>query len=150
VDLLDGEHLALKVGAAFQCLTTTDDGWPYVAMVSVGELLATDASSMRLAIWLHSTTARNLERDGRCALALVHAGVSYVIRCRVSLLSTLEQQDGPTLAVFKMTVADVLEDVAPYATLTSGVTYELLEPGPVIARWRRTIRSLRQVESCRP
>src|SRR5574341_805606 len=69
--LLDGERLETKIGVGFQCLTTTDDGWPYLALVGVGELLTTSSSSMRLAIWSDSTTARNLDRAGRCALALV-------------------------------------------------------------------------------
>jgi hypothetical protein len=144
VELLDGNELELKAGRAFQCLTGTDDGWPYVAMVSVGELLAVDASALRLAIWSNSSTVRNLDLDERCALALVHEGVSYVIRCEASIAGSLEQHDGPPLSIFVLSIVDVLEDVAPYATLTSGVTYELHEPEAVIARWERTIQALRE------
>ena len=143
VEFLDGERLEAKVGDAFHCITVSDDGWPYLALISVGELLATAPSKMRLAVWSTSTTAKNLDRDGRCALALVHAEISYVIRCLTSPAGSIDQLDGLPLSVFDLAVVDVLEDVAPYATLTSGVTYELHDPAAVVARWKRTIGLLR-------
>lgn len=130
-----------------QCLTVTEDGWPYVAMVSVGELVARSSSSLRLGIWATSTSARNLARDGRCTLALVHAAVSYAIRCRATAAGRLDLADGPALTVFDLTVADVLEDVAPYATLTSGITYTLHDPSAVMGRWRAVVRRLRDGEA---
>ena len=141
--LLDGGRLESKVGAAFECLSITDGGWPYAAMISVGELLATGQSSLRMAIWSTSTTARNLDRDRRCMLSLVHAGIGYQIRCEASPTRVVPQSDGPDLMVFDLSVVDVLEDQAPYATLSSGITYELHQPNEVLERWRRTIEALR-------
>jgi len=143
VEFLDGERLEAKVGDAFHCVTVSDDGWPYLALISVGELLATAPAKIRLAVWSTSTTTRNVDRDGRCALALVHAEISYVIHCLTSPAGSIDQLDGPPLSVFDLAVVEVLEDVAPYATLTSGVTYELHDPAAVVARWKRTIALLR-------
>ncbi|HEX3244011.1 MAG TPA: pyridoxamine 5'-phosphate oxidase family protein [Chloroflexota bacterium] len=142
--LLNGERLATKIGIAFQCITTTQDGWPYLALVSVGELLAVSPTRLRLAIWSGSTSDRNLEREQRCALALVHAHASYMIRCRASLSGSLDQTEGPGLSVFSLNVEDVLEDMAPYATLTSGVTYELHDRDAVVAGWRSVISRLKK------
>ena len=143
VEILDGERLETKVGDAIHCITVSDDGWPYLALISVGELLATAPSKMGLALWSTSTTAKNLDRAGRCALALVHAEIGYVIRCLTSPSGSIDQLDGPALSVFDLAVVDVLEDVAPYATVTSGVTYELHDTAAVMARWKRTIGLLR-------
>ena len=143
--LLDGRDLESKVGAAFVCLTATEAGWPYAAMVSVGELLATGKSTLRLAIWSQSTTAANLDRDGRCVLSLVHAGVSYQIRCEASAAGVIHWSDGPNLSVSELSVVDVLEDQAAYATLTSGISYKLHEPTVVLERWKDTIQVLREL-----
>jgi hypothetical protein len=131
------------MGAAFECLSVTEAGWPYSAMISVGELLAVGHSSLRLAIWSQSTTAHNLDRDRRCMLSLVHAGSGYQIRCEASPAGLVSQNDGPDLVVFDLLIVDVLEDQAPYATLSSGITYELHKPSEVLERWKRTIQSLR-------
>jgi hypothetical protein len=144
-ELLDGDRLEQKVGAAFECLTLTEAGWPYVAMVSVGELLASDPSSLRLAIWSGSTTARNLERQGRCVLSLVHRGVSYQVRCDAIGVGALAGHGGPDLTAFDLSIVEMLEDQAPYATLTSGITYQLHDPGAVVERWQRTIQALRDL-----
>jgi hypothetical protein len=142
-ELLDGQHVESNMGAAFECLSVTETGWPYVAMISVGELVATGQSSLRLAIWSTSTTTRNLGRDGRCVLSLVDAGIGYQIRCEAFPAGVASQNEGPDLAVFDLSVADVLEDHAPYATLTSGITYQLHQPNAVLERWKRTIEMLR-------
>ena len=142
-ELLDGQDLESKIGVAFECLSLTDSGWPYSAMISVGELLAVGHSSLRLAIWSQSTTARNLDRDRRCVLSLVHAGSGYQIRCEASPARLVSQNEGPDLVVFDLLVVDILEDQAPYATLSSGITYELHHPNEVLERWKRTIQMLR-------
>jgi hypothetical protein len=144
-ELLDGRHIASKMGTAFECLSATDAGWPYAAMVSIGELLAVGPSSMRLAIWSSSTTAGNLQRDRRCVLSLVHAGISFQIRCAAFPVGELSQNEEPDLAIFELSVVDILEDQASYATLTSGITYALHQPDAVLERWTRTIQTLRDI-----
>jgi hypothetical protein len=144
VEFLDGSALDIKVGEAFHCITVSADGWPYLALISVGELLVTEPSRMRLAVWATSTTTSNLQRAGRCTLALIHEQTSYAVRCLATPAGAISQPDGPPLSVFDLSIVDVLEDVAPYATLESGVRYELHDTEAVIARWERTISSLRR------
>jgi len=78
--LFDGQNLHSKVGETFLLLTTDTDGWPHMAMLSVGELLARDEHTLEAALWLHSTATRNLERTGRGVLAIVADGAGFYVR----------------------------------------------------------------------
>jgi hypothetical protein len=141
--LFDGSDLAAREGLTCLLVTTDELGWPHVAMLSVGELLATDASSLRAALWLHSSTSRNLVRDSRALLALVVDGRAYYARLSATRGDDLDLGADGRLASFALDVEDVLEDAADYATLTSGVTFRLHEPAAVVPRWQRTIDALR-------
>ena len=144
--LLDGRDLAGKIGLTFLLLTTDEQGWPHLAMLSVGELLATSERRLDAALWLHSTSARNLERDGRGLLALVSDGAGYSLRLHARRQADLDLGDDGRLAHFALEIDDVLEDAVAYATLTSGITFTLHQPDQVVARWQRTIDALSAAE----
>lgn len=147
VELLDGRRLNEKLGLVIQCCTVDAEGWPILAMISVGELLAVSARELRLAIWSHATTPRRLADRGRCTLALVHDGAGYLILSEARALGSLTVSEGQAPRAFGLTVRDVQRDVAPYATLTSGITYTLHDPGVVVARWEETLGRLRCIAS---
>jgi hypothetical protein len=144
-DLFAGTDLAARVGETFLLLTTGEDGWPHMAMLSVGELLLADASTLRAALWLHSTATRNLTREGRGVLALVHDGAGYYLRCQATRGPDLDLGEDGRLAYFDLGIEDVLEDAVNYAVLTSGMTFTLNNPEQVLARWQRTVDAMRQV-----
>lgn len=141
--LLSGEDLAAHEGPAFLLLSVTDQGWPHVAMVSVGELVAVGPGHLRVALYPDSTATRNLVRQGRGTIALVYVGAAYYIRCLAEVRREVELRDGSRLACFDLRVEDVLKDSAPYATLTSGVTFHLKDPSAVLPRWEEQVRALR-------
>lgn len=145
--LFDGHDLAGGVGLTFLLLTVDDEGWPRMAMLSVGEVLAAGPSTLRTALWLHSTATRNLTRDDRATLALVHAGAGYYLRCRARRGPDLDLGQDGRLAYFELNIEDVLEDAVTYAELTSGMTFRLHEPEQVLPRWERTIAALRAVSA---
>src|SRR5438105_4653245 len=64
-ELLDGSNLAEREGLTFLLLTNDEESWPQVAMLSVGEVVAVDSRTMRVGLWLHSGTSKNLSRSGR-------------------------------------------------------------------------------------
>jgi hypothetical protein len=142
VQLFDGRDLDRKVGETFLLLTTDEDGWPHMAMLSVGELLAANPGSVHAALWLHSTATRNLERDGRGLLAIVADGAGYYVRLKARRLPDLDVGEDGRLARFELSVEDVQEDRVDYARLTSGVRFELRDSAAVVARWERTIGAL--------
>ena len=145
--LLDGEELSGKEGAALLLLTVTEAGWPHVALLSVGELLAVDSDRLRAALWPASTATRNLTARQQATIAVVHESVAYYVRCRARRgadLALASSDDG--LAFFELELEDILEDVVPYASLTSGVTFQLEDPQQGLARWEERIAALRAAE----
>lgn len=144
LELLDGDDLPDKHGLTFLLLTVTEDGWPHVAMLSVGELLAVSPKRLRAALWPESTATRNLAASGRATIALVHGGAGYYLRCEARRGPDLELESSPAgLAFFELEIHDILEDTVPYATLTSGTTFVLADPGESMARWEDRITALR-------
>jgi hypothetical protein len=143
--LFAGTDLARGVGETFLLLTTGEDGWPHMAMLSVGELLLGDPSTLRAALWLHSTATRNLTRESRGLLALVQDGAGYYVRCVATRGPDLDLGEDGRLAYFELRIQDVLEDAVNYAVLTSGMTFTLNNPDQVLARWRRTVDAMRQI-----
>ena len=141
--LLDGSDLASREGLTFLLLTTDAAGWPHMAMLSVGELVAMDQRTLRAGLWLHSSTSNNLTRAGRAMLTLIADGNGYYVRLTAQRGPDLDLGAEGRLAYFVMQVEDVQEDSADYATLTSGVTFRLKQPEQVVPRWQHTVDALR-------
>jgi hypothetical protein len=141
--LLDGSDLSNREGLTFLLLTNDENGWPQVAMLSVGEVVAVDRRTLHAGLWLGSGTTRNLSRSGRATLMLVADGSGYYVRVSVRRGDDLDLGADGRLAYFVLHVVDVQEDSADYATLTSGVTFRLKQPDQVVPRWQHTIDSLR-------
>jgi hypothetical protein len=139
VALLDGDDLEARVGLTVELVTTGADGWPGVALLSAGEVLAMSDSQVRLALWPDSRTTANLTRTGRGVLAFVDGGAAFTVRLEASRRPDLP---GP-LAAFDGRVAGVRRDEVGYARLTSGITFDLPDEPAVVARWSKTIESLR-------
>jgi hypothetical protein len=148
--LLDGSELRGRAGQTFLLLTTDQAGWPHMAMLSVGEVVAIDARTLRAAVWLHSSTSNNLTRDGRGVLSFVVDGRAYTVRLTATRVADLDPGSDGQLAQFIFEVRDVREDTADYAQLISGVTFRLNEPDRVIPRWERTVAALLAAASSTP
>ena len=141
--LLDGSNLASREGLTFLLLTTDEAGWPHMAMLSVGELVAMDQHTLRAGLWLHSSTSKNLTQAGRAMLTLIADGNGYYVRLAAQRGPDLDLGAEGRLAYFEMQVEDVQEDSTDYATLTSGITFRLNQPEQVVPRWQRTVDALR-------
>ena len=143
--LLDGAAVTDQAGAnpTFLLVTTGAGGWPHIAMLSVGEILARGPDELRVALWLHSTTTRTLERARQALLAVVASPDAYYVRLSAARLADLDLGAQGRLACFALRVEDVLQDAADYAALTSGITFRLHQPEQVVPRWERTIDALR-------
>jgi flavin reductase (DIM6/NTAB) family NADH-FMN oxidoreductase RutF len=129
---------AETVGFTVLVITTDPAGWPALAMVSAGELAVVTPDRLALVLWPRSGAAANVTRSGRATLSFVTGGASYVLRAQARRLDDLPLSPDAQLACFVLTVAEATEDRAPYATLTSGVRFELSDPEATVARWRRT------------
>jgi hypothetical protein len=141
--LLDGTDLGHREGLTFLLLTSDEGGWPQVAMLSVGELVAIDARTLRAGLWLHSGTTKNLSRSRRATLTVVANGNGYYVRVSAQRGDDLDLGPEGRLAYFILHVTEVQEDSTDYATLTSGVTFRLKQPEQVVPRWQHTVHALR-------
>jgi hypothetical protein len=137
---LDGENLLTKM-QALRLSTVDADGWPHAALLSAGDMLALSGGRIRFAIFPRSGMAANLARDGRITMSLSLDGGMWELRMRARRL----QQATPEvpLACFEAQVVRVREHVAPYADVTTGITFVLHDPHLVLSRWQRQIAALR-------
>lgn len=139
--LLNGEKLAEKQHEAMMLLTVTEDQWPHIAMISVGEVAAASRNQLRLAIWPNTTTTANLIRTGKATLVAFFAGKAHYVRLSLQHLGALPKAKHERER-FLATVVSYREDVAKYATITSGVQIELNDATAVLQRWGETIEEL--------
>jgi len=142
VALLDGTDLPARAGLTLELITLGADGWPRVALLSVGEVLATGKDSLRLALWPGSRSTANLERSARALLAFVHDGAAHRVRLEARRAADLLVGTNAR-AVFDASVVSVARDEVPYARLRAGITHELVDPEDTLARWRATVAALR-------
>jgi hypothetical protein len=141
--LLDGDDIDRKVGETILLLTTSDRGWPHVAMLSVGEVFSPAPDRVRLALWSGTETGQNLRRCGRATLAVVVDGGGHYVELTVDPASTPVVVGDQILDRFEGGVVRVLSDEVGYARLTSGITFDLPDRDGVVTRWRATVDALR-------
>jgi hypothetical protein len=141
---LDGRRLEDRVGDTYLLLTTSEAGWPHVAMLSAGEVLAVGQGELRLGLWPGTRSAENLGRYGRGLLMAVLPPATYYVRLRTDAVGEVPVGDR-RLAVFGATVEDVLEDVVDYARVTQGIRFDLADPPRVVAHWAAAIAAMRSV-----
>lgn len=137
---LDGTELLTKT-QALRLSAVDADGWPHAAMLSAGDMLIIPTGQVRFAMFPQSSMTSHLARTGRVTITLaLDGGICELrLRCRRTEGSS---SDVP-LAFFEADVDSVRHHVAPYASVTSGVTFALHDPQAVLPRWQRQIAALR-------
>ncbi|MGQ3480992.1 pyridoxamine 5'-phosphate oxidase family protein [Paenibacillus sp. TY11] len=139
--LLDGKGLEHKQHEAMMLLTVTEDQWPHIAMISVGEVVALDEKNLRLALWPGTTTTGNMIRTGKATLAVFIGGKAHYVRLSLEHLPTLPGAKH-VRERFAAQVFAAREDSAQYADILTGVMVRLKEPESVINRWNETVAEL--------
>ena len=140
-ELLNGKELEEKQHEAMMLLTVSEENWPHVAMVSVGEIIAITRCELRLAIWPNTNTTKNIIRNGKATIVVVYNKKVYYIRLSLQKLPILAEAKHPRER-FICTVTSFREDEAKYADILSGIQINLKDPDNVIKRWRETIDEL--------
>jgi hypothetical protein len=141
--LLDSDDLASAEGFTMLLVTVSEDRWPHLAMLSVGEVVADGDESLRLALWPGSTATRNLTPGGHATLAAVVEGTSYALRLAATRAGEVSTPLAGELARFGARVEGATADEAPYAVLESGVRFRLKDPDETRARWAELRAALR-------
>ncbi len=119
---LNGEDITSKEGKAIIIVTVDEQGWAHPAVFSYYEIVAKSEGRIDIAVGKTSTTGKNLKRTGKITLLVTDAGVNYYIKgdareTRESLGAV------PFMSLFRVEVAQLLEDQEPGATITSGLTF---------------------------
>src|SRR5882757_4887427 len=76
----NGTDLETKLHVAAVLGTVDDAGWPYLAYLSVGEVLAHSSQRLSVALWPSSHSTANLQRVGRGAIHAVADGAIWEAR----------------------------------------------------------------------
>lgn len=143
VALLSGDDLESKVGQTFLLATAEPDGWPRMALLSAGEVVAVSPAELRLALYRGTRTTRALTSTGRALLVIVHEGSTYKIQLEAQ---SVPDVDAGSNAVFVADVASVDEDRVGYATVEHGIGFSLVDEKAVLELWRRTTELLKEIE----
>jgi flavin reductase (DIM6/NTAB) family NADH-FMN oxidoreductase RutF len=130
----DGTALESKVGTTALLVTASAAGRPHLAMLSAGELLATSDTSLHLALHRNSGTGRAVAETGQCLLSVVLEGVAYQLLLHARA-ADVDDPSAASTAYFRAEIEECKEERAPYARLTSGITFELVDPPSTLALW---------------
>jgi hypothetical protein len=136
----DGANLDGKLQVSATLATVDEDGWPHLAYLSAGEMLAHDSRRITFLLWSRSRSAANLIRVGRGALHAVADGAVWEAR-----LISRPRADADELSVFDAQVTEVRRHAAPYAETTQLIGFRLHDPAATLERWRRQIERMRAV-----
>jgi hypothetical protein len=142
MEMLAGQDLRAGSGLTFTLVVSGEDGWPSFALLSVGEVLAVDDTTVRLALWPGSGTTAALTASGKATMMIVGGDSVWYLH--------LAARRGPDLtapgmnrAYFECAVDEVLVDKVTYAKITSGISFELPDPEAVLGRWQETVDLVR-------
>ncbi len=143
LDFFSGEKLGEKMGQACVLVTQGADSYPHPCIVTPGELVAGDASTMRLALYAESSASRNLRARPEATLCHAQDGAGYYVKGDVEpFASDAPALDG--LAVFTFHPRHVLQDAEPGAQVTSGFRFtDDAGDATCLARWQPIVSALR-------
>ena len=120
---LNGQDVEVYEGKIIPIFTLDELGWPHPALLSYYEVVAKNSTTLDIALWKNSSTARNLRQTNRITFLLTDKGVNYYLKGSVKELQT-EIPGIPLQSRFRVTVEQLLEDQEPNAEITSGLTYQ--------------------------
>ncbi|MGQ8871665.1 pyridoxamine 5'-phosphate oxidase family protein [Paenibacillus sp. TSA_86.1] len=143
MEWFNGSNLESKQHEALQLLTVTDAQWPHLAMISMGEVIAVSPSCLRLALWQGTQTSMNMMETGKATLIAVQGQRLLHVRLEVRLLPELAEAVHPRDR-YECAILQLRIDQAPYAEITSGITFQLKDQIGALARWTETIEDLKK------
>jgi hypothetical protein len=148
--ILDGTDPEAHVGVTIALATPDPSGWPLIALLSTGEILAPGPRDVRIGLWASSTTTAALSASGRTTMSMVHDGAAWDVHLRCERAADIIVDGGGHLAAFRCAVEEVLEDRVGYAVLVDGIRYRLHRPEQVLPRWTVMLAGLARLEALVP
>jgi hypothetical protein len=122
LERLNGRDVEAHEGKIIPIFTLDEFGWPHPALLSYYEVVAKNSTTIDIALWKNSSTARNLRQTNKVTFLITDKGVNYYLKGSVKELQT-EIPGIPLQSRFRVTAEQLLEDQEPNAEITSGLTY---------------------------
>jgi len=119
---LNGQDVGVYEGKIIPIFTLDESGWPHPALLSYYEVVAKNSTTIDIALWKNSSTAKNLRQTNKITFLITDKGVNYYLKGKVKELQT-EIPGVPLQSRFRVTTEQLLEDQEPNAEITSGLTY---------------------------
>jgi hypothetical protein len=119
---LSGAAVGSHEGKIIPIFTTDDADWAHPALLSYYEIVAKNRSTLDMALWKDSATAKNLRRTGKVTMMISDLGVNYYLKGSVKELE-YEMAGAPQVTRFRVTLEQLVEDQEPNAEITTGLTY---------------------------
>ena len=119
---LSGAEVEAHEGKIIPIFTVDEAGWAHPALLSYYELVAKGPSTIDMALWKDSSTAKNLRRTGKVTLLISDRGVNYYLKGSVRQLEH-EMSGAAPVSHFRIVMEQVIEDQEPNAEITTGLTY---------------------------
>ena len=122
LERLNGQDVGVYEGKIIPIFTLDESGWPHPALLSYYEVVAKNSTTIDIALWKNSSTAKNLRQTNKITFLITDKGVNYYLKGSVKELQT-EIPGVPLQSRFRVTTEQLLEDQEPNAEITSGLTY---------------------------
>jgi hypothetical protein len=119
---LSGCEIETHEGKIIPIFTIDEGGWAHPALLSYYEIVAKDASTLDMALWKDSSTAKNLRQAGKVTLMISDKGVNYYLKGSVRQWH-YEMPGAAPVSRFRIAVEQVIEDQESNAEITTGLTY---------------------------
>ena len=119
---LSGQDVKAYEGKIIPIFTLDESGWPHPALLSYYEVVAKNLTTIDIALWKNSSTARNLRQTNKVTFLIADKGINYYLKGSVKELQA-EIPGIPLQSRFRVTTEQLLEDQEPNAEITSGLTY---------------------------
>jgi len=143
VQLFSGLDLRSKAEMACVLVTQGADGFPHPAIVTAGELVAGNPSTLRVALYAESSASRNLRERAVATLCLAHEGAGYYVKADAEPHAAASPAFAG-LSVFTLRPRYVLKDAEEEAEVTSGFRFrDLRGEDALLERWKPVVDALR-------
>ncbi len=140
---LNGKDIGSKEGKAIIVVTVDEQGWAHPAVLSYYEIVAKDESRIDIVVGKTSTTGKNLRRAGKITLLVTDAGVNFYIKGEAKeIKESLETV--PFMSLFRVQVAQLLEDQEPGSPITSGMTFVRPEKTEYVEVAEKVFKAVRE------
>ena len=76
---LNGQDVEAYEGKIIPIFTLDESGWPHPALLSYYEVVAKNSTTLDIALWKNSSTARNLRQTSKITFLITDKGVNYYL-----------------------------------------------------------------------